>query len=453
MMVPNPVVLGVYGSQQTGDLVRWLSESGVSGEVTPVDAVAGATDLSALLLADNALGPLELADVVSDFRGRHGGGPWIGICAGPLSSRDRDMLADAGADRIACAPAWSARWAATRAIGMLGRLGLLESEQVPGMLGVSSEYREMLSKVRVLSRIHDPVLIRGETGVGKEAVAKAIHSDRETGHDYIAINIASISTELIESELFGHAEGAFTGAMTDRIGLLEKAEEGTVLIDEIGDLPIHTQASLLRFVEERTVRPVGSNQWRPVSARLLFATHQPLEKMCAEGRFRQDLLERLRGFSLVVPPLRERREDIEILSVHFLDMFNTETGRELQASDRALDLLVEHDWPGNVRELRAVVRRSAAFTDPGNRYISVPSIQESLRVPSPRLDSMSAIASAPWRLAKTRLKRMYFEELLRRADGNKALVARMAGVSRSTVEETFRPDSITASAFPAHEEP
>jgi len=218
---------------------------------------------------------------------------------------------------------------------------------------------------RILSKVAfstHPVLILGESGTGKELVARAIHNNGpNAAKPFIPVDCGSLVPTLIESELFGHVKGAFTGADRAKEGLLSAADGGTVFLDEIGELPLDLQAKLLRALQEKEVRPVGSTQAVPISARVLAATNRDLATMVELGRFRKDLYFRLNVVNLKIPPLRERREDIPVLAQHFLERMQREKGRQYLFSDDALRLMSEFDWPGNVRELENAIERACAL--------------------------------------------------------------------------------------------
>lgn len=233
------------------------------------------------------------------------------------------------------------------------------------LIGESPAILRMFDSVRKLSTVRSSVLVVGESGTGKELFARAIHYNGITrDKPFVAVNCGAIPDSLIESELFGHRKGAFTGAVRDRIGYFEAANGGTLFLDEISTLPLAVQSSLLRVLEERVVVPVGDTRARPVDVRIIAATNQELKDLCREGRFREDLLFRLDVVRLHIPPLRQRRQDIPLLVHHFLDKYTKEMNKNvLGVTNAAMRALLNHDWPGNVRELENVIERAVIFAE------------------------------------------------------------------------------------------
>jgi len=222
-----------------------------------------------------------------------------------------------------------------------------------------------LARVTKVARTDATVLITGETGTGKELIARAIHkrSDR-SDKPFVSINCAAIPRDLIASELFGHEKGAFTGALQRRLGRFELAEGGTLFLDEIGELPAETQIALLRVVQEREFQRVGSNQTIRANVRVIAATHRDLPAAIAAGTFRSDLFYRINVFPLEIPPLRERKEDIRLLIEYFIDRYASKAGKIIKRVDRkSLDRLQSYPWPGNIRELQNVIERSVILCD------------------------------------------------------------------------------------------
>ena len=235
-----------------------------------------------------------------------------------------------------------------------------------GMGGLVGRSPEMEKLYRILSKVAystHPVLILGESGTGKELVARSIHfNGPNAAKPFVPVDCGSLAPTLIESELFGHVKGAFTGADRNKEGLLAAADGGTVFLDEIGELPLDLQAKLLRALQEKEVRPVGATQARPISARVLAATNRDLALMVEQGRFRKDLYFRLNVVNLRIPPLRDRREDIAPLAMHFLEEMQKGREGKRNFSDTTLRVMAEYDWPGNVRELENAVERACALS-------------------------------------------------------------------------------------------
>ncbi len=247
-------------------------------------------------------------------------------------------------------------------------------------IGHSHEMKQIFTVIDKLSRVDTAVLIRGESGTGKELVAQALHSSssRKT-HRFVTVNCAAIPENLIESELFGHERGAFTGAESRKIGKFQYADGGTLFLDEIGELSPCMQVKLLRVLQEKTFFPVGSNREIEVSIRIVAATHRNLEEMIKKGQFREDLFYRLNVLPIQLPPLRERKNDIEALCEHFIDKFNRQHQKCIaRASLAAMTLLKNHAWPGNIRELENVIEH--AFVIENTNEITPESLPKSLRL-------------------------------------------------------------------------
>ncbi len=233
------------------------------------------------------------------------------------------------------------------------------------LIGESAAIEKIFELARKLSAVRSSVLIVGESGTGKELFARAIHYNGVTrDKPFVAVNCGAIPESLIESELFGHRKGAFTGAVKDRIGYFEAANGGTLFLDEISTLPLSVQSSLLRVLEERVVVPVGDTRPRPVDVRIIAASNQDLHELCKAGKFREDLLYRLDVVRLLLPPLRQRREDIPLLAHHFLDKYTREMNKNVTGiTNAAMRSLLNHEWRGNVRELENVIERAVIFAE------------------------------------------------------------------------------------------
>jgi DNA-binding NtrC family response regulator len=232
------------------------------------------------------------------------------------------------------------------------------------IIGSSPPMQNVYRLIARCAPTNSTAMLRGESGTGKELIARAIHfNSLRKDKPFVTVDCASLSENLLESELFGHVKGSFTGAVTNKKGLLEAANDGTLFLDEIGNISMPTQAKLLRFIQEKEFKAVGDTQTRSVNIRLITATNKDLEGMVAEGTFRDDLYYRINIFPIEIPPLRERRDDIPALAFHFLNQFSKEMDRKItEFSPGAMNLLMNHDWPGNVRELENVVHRAVILT-------------------------------------------------------------------------------------------
>jgi len=247
-----------------------------------------------------------------------------------------------------------------------------------GIVGRSAALCEVFDQIRVVAPMDATVLIEGETGTGKELVARAIHAlSTRHGGAFVPMNCAAIPRELLESEIFGHEKGAFTGAVARKIGRFEAAHQGTLFMDEIGDMPLELQAKVLRILQEQQFERLGSTATQRVSVRVVAATNQDLDRLVSEKQFRNDLYYRLNVFPIRVPPLRERRDDIPLLVAHFVKMFSARMNKQIETipSD-AMEALLDYDWPGNIRELQNFVERSVILT---NSRLLKPPISELLK--------------------------------------------------------------------------
>jgi two-component system response regulator HydG len=303
-----------------------------------------------------------------------------------------------------------------------------------GVIGNSSRMHEIIAKLRDIAPTSATVLIQGETGTGKELVAKAIHtnSPRKT-KPFVAMNCTALNENLLEDELFGHEPGSFTGADKLRKGRFEHANGGTLFLDEVGDMPVTLQAKLLRVLENKEVFRIGSNESIKVNVRLLSASNRDLEDAVAAGKFRQDLYYRLKVVTIKLPPLRERREDIPLLTVHFIKEFNELHGKKAKGiSDALRRAMASYDWPGNVRELRNIIESMVVQDHDGTLDIGdLPEGDNLTRMFSPNNHSArpSGLVGRPL----TDVERYYIEQALELTGGNREEAARMLGIGERTL--------------------
>jgi DNA-binding NtrC family response regulator len=322
------------------------------------------------------------------------------------------------------------------------RLGEIES--LPGIVTTGGSMAETLSKVGRVAPSNISVLLQGESGTGKELLARAIHaaSPRADG-PFVAVNAAALSPTLLESELFGHERGSFTGADRARAGRFESAEGGTLFLDEIGELPAEIQVKLLRVLQERAIERVGSNHSIPVDARVVAATHHDLPARLQEGRFREDLYYRLAVVTIELPPLRRRRSDIPLLVEHFLEKHSGAVDGETKSFSReAMDLVVRYDFPGNVRELENVVQRCLVLAR--GKLITIDDLPASIlgANQSSTPEVPGADASLPARIEA--LERAAIDEALKLENGNQTRAASQLGISERALRyklAKYRQDS------------
>jgi two-component system response regulator GlrR len=303
----------------------------------------------------------------------------------------------------------------------------------------SSRMAELLAEARMVAASDASVLLRGDSGSGKELLARAIHrASPRARRPFVAVNCGAIPEALLESELFGHMKGAFTDAVANHKGLFQAADGGTLLLDEIGDMPPALQVKLLRVLQERAVRPLGSSQSVAVDVRIISATHRDLEAAMAAGQFREDLYYRLNVVTLSLPPLGERREDIPLLANHFLQKLAAKYGRRLSGfAPEALKALSTAAWPGNVRQLYNVVEQVCALST--TPLVPLALVQRALRVPS--------VEVLTYAEAKQRFERDYLVGLLKLTDGNVADAARLAGRNRTEFYRLLQKNELTPGHF------
>ena len=315
---------------------------------------------------------------------------------------------------------------------------LRDQQGLGNLIGNSPEMEKIYRILSKVSQTSHPVLILGESGTGKELIARSIHANGPTAtKPFLPVDCGSLVPTLVESELFGHVKGAFTGATRNKSGLLASAEGGTVFLDEIGEMPLDLQAKLLRALQEKEIRPVGATHRVPINCRILAATNRDLATMVEQGRFRKDLYYRLNVVALRIPPLRDRREDIPLLAAHFLNRMGRSAGRKYTLSDETLRTMSEYAWPGNVRELENSIERACALcTGPILRIGDMPTQLQNFHlhtwrtVPSTE-EKKSSGASEVTPLAD--LERQAILDTLRQLNGDKLTAARLLGIGKTTL--------------------
>lgn len=307
-----------------------------------------------------------------------------------------------------------------------------------GLIGVSQKMQRVYRMIEKVSQHNYPVLILGESGTGKELVAKSIHyMGARRNKPFVPVDCSALVPTLIESELFGYVKGAFTGAAHSKVGLMEAAGDGTLFLDEIGDLPIDLQAKLLRALQEREIRPVGSTDRVPISIRVIAATHRDLESAVRQGSFRQDLFFRLNVVQVKMPPLRERKSDIPLLVSAFLEKFSDDRGQARTISEDAMARLMAYDWPGNVRELENAIERAVTLgSGPILQVRDMPSnLQYRTGERLPQNDEV---------LPLEELERRAILRALRESGGDKLAAARLLGIGKTTLYRKLKQYATTA---------
>jgi two-component system, NtrC family, response regulator AtoC len=323
-------------------------------------------------------------------------------------------------------------------------------ENLDGIIGTSANIQDVLRMVGRLKDTRTPVLICGESGTGKELVARAIHFRGALAQaPFLAVDCGSLVPTLMESELFGYEKGAFTGAIKSKAGLFQAADGGTIFLDEIGELPLEMQAKLLRVLQEKEVRPVGSNEKVSIDVRVIAATNRDLEEAYRAGTFRKDLYFRLNVVTVQLPSLRERRSDIPMLTHHFLGRYAQ--GAQTQVSAAAMKSLLQYDWPGNVRELENCVARAVALGD--GKLIDVADLPPAIRTEQPDLPGhQSADAASLSTTALAEMERMTILRVFEQANGDKVLTGKMLGISRATLYRKLKRYNIPVKAEPGMSE-
>lgn len=320
--------------------------------------------------------------------------------------------------------------AAARRDDRLLQQSLAEVPAFEGIVGQTPQIRRIIERIKKAARNKLTVLILGETGTGKDLIAEAIHKQSDRSRRALkSVNCAGLNENLLESELFGHVKGAFTGAVSDRKGYFVAADGGTLFLDEVGDMPMTMQAKLLRVLERREITPVGSTEVQRVDVRVIAATNTDLRQAVEEKRFREDLYYRLKQWEINVPPLRERQQDIPLLAMHFLKRANETHGVNVPGfSADAMAHLVHHYWPGNVRELANLIEAVAVEVE--NRRIETDDLPESIRG---RLDIVPVSAGSMVGLPLAQIERIMIERTLETTGGNREAAAKMLGIGTRTL--------------------
>jgi DNA-binding NtrC family response regulator len=294
---------------------------------------------------------------------------------------------------------------------------------VSEMIGSSARMIEIYKTISLVAPTNATVLIEGETGTGKELIARMVHNNSTRANQaFVPVDCGSIAPSLIESELFGAVKGAYTGADRDRMGVFEAANNGTVFLDEIGDLELGFQLNLLRFLQEKEIRPLGSARGKKVDVRVIAATNRDLQKMVEEGKFREDLWYRLNVVRVLLPPLVERRGDVPLLAHYFLNKYNERYGQQAKITESGLAVLENYSWPGNVRQLQHMMERLTILAPHGK--IDEPAVREGIELTEPR-DSASDT------LADTETDQI--RRVLAATGGNKSRAAKILGIERKTL--------------------
>src|SRR4030065_2913312 len=306
-------------------------------------------------------------------------------------------------------------------------------EDLPYIVGKNNLLLKAINDAIKISLYKSNVIIYGESGTGKELIAKLIYEyNIKESKPFIKVNCSSLNENLIESELYGHVKGSYTGACKNRIGKFEAANGGTIFLDEIGDIPLNIQTKLLRTLEEREIEKIGSNKVVKINVRVLSATNKNLEKEVAEGHFREDLYYRLNVVQINLPPLRERMEDIPVLAEHFLNMFREETSiSHLTISKQAMEKMVKYDWPGNIRELRNAIERAVVM---GNGQTILP---EDLPIKSSKPNFPGLQVGLTLEDALNQFKKEFIILTLKFTGGNRSKAAKVMDIQRTYLSRLF----------------
>jgi transcriptional regulator with PAS, ATPase and Fis domain len=322
----------------------------------------------------------------------------------------------------------------------------LKSKEV-SIITKNDEMLNLLKQIEKIASLDITILIYGESGVGKELFARAIHQlSPRRDKPFIPINCANISKDIMEAEFFGYKKGAFTGATEDRKGIIEKANGGTLFLDEIGELPLDIQAKFLRFLQNKEIRKIGYDKVIHVDVRVIAATNKDLKQLVKEGKFREDLYYRIAGFTLKIPPLRDRKEDIPLLVNHFIQKFNNMYGTSVQGITKdAMKLLINHNWEGNVRQLENVIFKACILVD-NNDYIDVEHIDPEIRFYKQNLEFPLDYSEAKKQHIEKFMK-TYLKTLLSMTNGNITQAAKLANIERQSLQKLLKKYDVDPSEF------
>jgi two-component system, NtrC family, response regulator AtoC len=309
------------------------------------------------------------------------------------------------------------------------RQELITKYKLENIVGRSPQMLDVYKTIARVAESRSTILITGESGTGKELIARAIHfNSPRASEPFVAVDCSSLAETLLESELFGHVRGAFTGAVAGKTGLFEEADTGTCFLDEIGDIRLATQAKLLRVLQEHEVKRVGGNETIKIDVRIVAATNKNLEELVAEKKFREDLFYRLNVVSLHLPALRDRSEDIPLLCDHFIRKYAAENKKPVcRISPEAMELLIRYSWPGNVRELENVIERAATLS--ASTFILPEDLPPRLQLETSRINK----SSLPSQMPLSELEKIYIQKVLEETGGNKKKAADILGIDRRTL--------------------
>jgi DNA-binding NtrC family response regulator len=444
--------IGLFATESLplGAVASLLRAEGFDARVISKDEIRNLHELDSEISKAVLLIPKHGAgDPAASFKPRLTRDRPLILCTPQPDPKGYETLTKVGAAAIITPRSWSAEHLAERILAQL----ILDGDVTPSacgpLRGATLVMREAYAEMEVIAPFSDPLLITGETGTGKELVASEIHRlSKRPPQLFMALNCGAQNKELIASELFGHQKGGFTGAVEARRGLIANAGDGTVFLDEIGELDLQSQASLLRVLEDKKVRRVGSNQIEDAPARVVLATNRDLQLECEAGRFRIDLFERIRGFTINLQPLRKRRADIPLLSEHLLTEFNRERKTKVKFPPGSLDSLFDYDWPGNVRELRAAIRLAAAFAD-ADGFLNAWRLSEATRRARSGGSGKSTLANAKyylvfdpevdtWKTFSARAHKTYFQAALDAAGGNRKEARKLTALGSSQFYESLK---------------